>query len=342
MSADPRIPQPRGKRVTESGATGLPVRYDPLFIEEAVFLALQGHPDAEHYHNQRSGLYEINDSEERERSFQDLHCVWFIRLGLADQIEKAIHEQPPLTSTVKCCIVAPALRKREEGAELFVIPEEGLSEKERRTVRILLRPESLLDPQLLTFLRHELLHITDMLDPRFSYEPVLPAAEGGPTHDRLLQDRYRILWDATIDGRMVRRGWVSESIRTEHLCNFTRAFPMFGVETDQVFNRFFGQESHTHGELVAFACNPRAAVEGSEAMPYPGSRCPLCGFPTHAFEPEPEQLAEEVTARIAQDFSQWHPSQGLCTQCADLYRARQLSSCAGMHLPGSISHRPTS
>ena len=135
-----------------------PLRYDPGLVEEAVFLAAEGHPEAKRFHRERDRIYRINHPEERERAFNDLHRGWFLQLGLADQIEEAVSEQPLLSSGVNSCLVARAPGKHEEGAELFVNPEEKLSEKERRTVSVFLRPESLLDPSaLLTFLRHELM-----------------------------------------------------------------------------------------------------------------------------------------------------------------------------------------
>jgi hypothetical protein len=65
----------------------------------------------------------------------------------------------------------------------------------------------------------------------------------------------------------------------------------------------------------------------------PGGRCPLCRFPTYAPEPNPEQLAAEVVARIVADFADWQPRHGLCGQCAELYRARPLSAGAAESLP---------
>ena len=299
------------------------VRYEPRFIEEAIFLALRGHPEAGKFHEERNRLYEMADPEEREHSFQDLHRAWFPRLGLANAIEKALEEQPLLTSNLATCLVACAPGKRQEGADLLVRNEEGLNDKERRTVRILIRPESLLDPLvLLTFLRRELFHISDMLDPQFAYKPELPAAEAGPTHDRMLLDRYCALWDTTIEGRMVRRGWAAESIRAQRFNEFARAFPMFGEESAQMFTRFFDQNSHTHSELVAIAREPRTAIDGPRDTPQPGSRCPLCNFPTYEFAQNPESLPKEIIRKITQDFSEWVPSRGLCCQCADLYRAR--------------------
>lgn len=312
-----------------------PLRYDPGLVEEAVFLAAEGHPEAKTFHRERDRIYGIKHPEERERAFNDLHRAWFLRLGLADQIEKAISEQPLLSSGVKSCLVARAPGKNEEGAELFVNPDEKIGNKDRRTVSIFLRPESLLAPfALLTFLRHELMHIADMLDPAFGYEPALPRAEGGPTHDRLLKERYRVLWDATIDGRMVRRGWAPDSLRAERLLEFCRTFPMFGQKSESLFRRFFDRETNTHAQLVAFILDPRA-IMGVPSAPHPGSRCPLCGFPTYTFEPEPERLPNKLIIRITGDFPSWQPSHGLCAQCADLYRAHQVSARAAKSLPGA-------
>jgi hypothetical protein len=309
--------------------------YQPALIEEAVFVALRGQPQAARFEAERVRLYELKDPEARERAFQDLHRKWFSELGLEASIEKALTEQPFVESSVGACLVATAPKKSEEGAELFVSPEESLHGKERRAVSIFLRPESLLNPSaLLAFLRHELTHISDMLDPAFGYEPLLPAAAGGPTRDRLLKERYRALWDATIDGRMVRRGWGAARLRAERLDEFRRLFPMFSEESEGLFSRFFDHEPHSHAELIAFILDPRAAAGISETY-HPGDRCALCGFPTFAFEPEAERLPPDVVAQIQTDFPRWNPSHGLCQQCADLYRARQLSLRAALSLPGA-------
>ena len=309
--------------------------YQPALVEEAVFLALMNHPDAERFERERVRLYELKDTEARDLAFQDFHWKWFSHLGLEEPIVQALSEQPLVESSVQRCLAAPAPGKREEAAELFVSHDERLSAEERRTVSIFLRPESLLDPSaLLTFLRHELTHITDMLDPAFGYEPALPPAEGGPTHDRLLKERYRCLWDATIDGRMARRGWGAAQLRSERLEEFRRLFPMFGEESESLFSRFFDQEPHSHAELVALILEPRA-LTGAAAAPHPGGRCPLCGFPTYTFEPDAGCLSPEVIDQITEDFPRWRPAHGLCRQCADLYRARELSLRAAMSLPGS-------
>jgi hypothetical protein len=174
-----------------------------------------------------------------------------------------------------------------------------------------------------------LFHIVDMLDPNFAYEPALPESAGGPTYDRLLTDRYRALWDTTIDGRLLRRGWAPAAVRERRLRDFARAFPMLGARTTEEFAHFFDTDSHTHSELVAFACNPG----NNSSKPGYGGRCPLCRFPTYAFEPTPEHLPAAVIARIIRDFPTWRPAHGLCPQCADLYHAQPLSIAAVQQLP---------
>lgn len=307
------------------------LRYAPRLIEEALFLAMRGRPEERALHAESDRLYDLADAEVRDRAFQHHHASWFVRLGLGAPIEQAFAEQPSIAPAVRGGMVGRALSRKDEGAELFVSPSnEGCSERDRRSVGLLLRPESFLNPDaLLSFLRHELFHIADMLDPDFAYEPTLPQSEGGPVYDRLLRDRYRALWDATLEGRLVRRGWASASVRERCLRDFAKAFPMLGVHTAEKFARFFDTESHTHHEFVAFAGNP----DEDPFKPGHGSRCPLCRFPTYAFEPNPERLPAAVIARITRDFPTWHPSHGLCPQCADLYRAQPLSTAAVQRLP---------
>ena len=313
----------------------LAVRYDPRLIEEAVFYAQRNSHVLKELDEQRNRIYEVADPDDREKRFNELYHSWFVRLGLNQTIEEALREQPIITAHVESCFIGRAAQSKEEGAELFVAPAHRSEESARRTVRIALQPESLLDRErLLTFLRHELLHVADMLDPAFAYEPTLPKTEGGPTYDTLITNRYRVLWDVTINGRMARRGWVAPSVRDEQWSDFICAFPMLENGGAECFERFFNAERPAHPELAAFAFDPRAAVGGPAGRSVAGTHCPLCKFPSHAFEAEPDQLGEDVLAAITDDFPHWTPSLGLCAQCADLYRASRLSLAAAKLLPG--------
>ncbi len=282
------------------------VEYEPRLVEEATLLALRGAEEEPSFRRRRDRLYEIADPEAREAAFRAFHAAWFERLGLGRPIGWAVKERGLIRHAAERCLVVYALSSREEGAELFVA-------ERRRSVAIRLSPATLLAPErLLALLRHELLHIADMLDPHFAYEPWLPSSAGGPAQREPLKDRYRVLWDAYIDGRLSRLGRAPAGCRAERLDEFRRSFPTLGDRAEAAFERFFSAASLRHAELVAFALDPGSGR----------GCCPLCRFPTHAFEPRPDELPSAVRQRIGSDFPEWKPAAGLCLQCADLYRAR--------------------
>ena len=298
------------------------IEYEPRLVEEAVFLAVQGAGEGRAFRRERDRLYEVADPEARDAGFRAFHAAWFDRLGLGSGIALALQEHPSIAASTSRCLVAHASSSPDEGAELFVSPESGTNGALRRVVVIRLRPETFTLPdRLRLLLRHELFHIADMLDPRFGYAPRLPVTDAGPSHERLLRDRYRVLWDAYIDGRLSRLGWAPPGIRADRLSEFARAFPRLGERTEEAFDHFFGAASLSHAELVAFAVNPESILGAGR----PGGICPLCRFPTHVFEPEPDRLSEAVRGRIRSDFPQWEAAAGLCLQCADLYRSRSPS-----------------
>jgi len=313
----------------------LAIHFDPRLLEEAVFHAQRDSYVRKELDEQRNRIYEVADPDERERLFLDLNRTWFERIGLGKGVADALREQPLIAAQVGKCFIVCATQAKEEGTELFVAQDGQRKIPERRTLRVLLRPESLLNASsLMTFLRHEFFHIADMLDPAFAYEPTLPKTEGGPTYDSLITNRYRVLWDVTIDGRMARRGWLPDSARDQQLKDFRQAFPMLEEKGEEYFRRFFDADQPKHAALAAFAFDPRAAADRLKGQTATGTHCPLCKFPTHSFEPEPENLGDEVLATIGRDFPQWTPALGLCRQCADLYRASQLSLEAARMLPG--------
>jgi hypothetical protein len=163
-------------------------------------------------------------------------------------------------------------------------------------------------------------HIADMVDPAFGYQPTLPAVDGGPSYEHLLRQRYRVVWDVSVAGRLVRRGKLDGAVRDEVRRRFAASFPMLGDQIDAAFARFFDAEAVTHADVLALAA-VRPGLEYPGGLT-PGGRCPLCRFPTYAPTPEPRSLPPAVVARIQADFASWQPADGLCMQCADLYRAR--------------------
>ena len=313
---------------------GMAIHYDPRLVEEAVFHLQRDNFVRTELDEERKRIYEVADPDHRERQFVALNHAWFNRLGLGDGVEAALREQPLITAQVSNCFVLCAAQANQEGAELFVA-QDLRKDHQRHTLRLLLRPALLLNTtSLKTFLRHEFFHIADMLDAAFGYEPTLPRAEGGPTYDTLITGRYRVLWDTTINGRMLRRGWCDASIRDQQFGEFVHAFPMLQDRLEELFSRFFDSEQPKHADLACFAFDPRLAGGTLQREAAPGTHCPLCRFPTHVFEAEPKQLGTEVLAVIKEDFPNWTASLGLCVQCADLYRGRHMSVEALRLLPG--------
>lgn len=308
--------------------------WEPRFLEEAV-LRFAETRHVLGFRGQRNRLYEIQDPEQREAAFRKFHSDWFERLDLGRGIWQVLQEQPLIPTSTRACIVVQARGSRDEGADLLVPPGgKGMGKTEGRTVAIRLNPQRLLDEvRILAFLRHELFHIADMLDPVFGYEPRLPKGELGPAHERLLQDRYRVLWDIYIDGRLMHKNWAQPSVRDRRLQEFASTFPMLADRVEEAFYRFFHGTSLTHADLVAFTTNPVLVTGAPPCLPlslspslkeppHAGTRCPLCSFPTYSFEPNPDRIPVEVVARIRADFPTWQPPLGLCQQCSDLYQSR--------------------
>jgi hypothetical protein len=235
------------------------IEYEPRLVEDAVLRALSGRAEEAEFRAERDPLYEIADPEEREARFRAFHAAWFRRLGLGQGIDEALQEQPSVAANVLRCLVAYTPWAREEGAELFVPSRSTAAAPLEPVVLIRLRPETLtLSDRLRALLRHELLHIVDMLDPDFGYEPWLPSSGAGRAKEQLVRDRYRVLWDAYIDGRLARLGGAPAGIRAERLSEFRRAFPMLGERAEETFEHFFEAASCRHAELMAFALDPVA------------------------------------------------------------------------------------
>jgi hypothetical protein len=173
------------------------------------------------------------------------------------------------------------------------------------------------DPDAVTtMLRPELLHVDDMLDPAFEYEPELPPSPAGPTHDRLLLERYSALWSASVAYRLdgEGRGW--PALLTAANARLERAFPMHVEGAATVFADIVAGHAPRHRAFVQLATEPR----GTSVGPVRGSRCALCGFPTYAFA-RPADI-ERVSTKVRKDFPAWHVDQPTCPQCVDLYDAR--------------------
>jgi len=304
------------------------VTYDAQLVEETVLLAMRAEPPERQtaFRQDRDSIYEVADADMRDTGFRELHARWFVSLELGRPLERALGERPELM-LARGCSVLRAQCLPEEAADLAAGADAPL-------IVICLRPQSLIDRErLLPFLRHELMHVADMLDPAFGYERELPVSEAGPAYDGILRDRYRVIWDTTIDGRLVRGGLLPATARQVRLAEFARAFPMLAERTEECFARWFGEARPVHREIVTFAMTPGSCPAGRRL----DGRCPLCRLPVAVLDGQVERLAAETVAELVRRYPQWRPELGLCRQCADLSRSRHGLCLASRPEPSSNS-----
>jgi hypothetical protein len=287
-------------------ARALEPEFDPRLVEAALLAAVRGRADERALHAERDRLYEIAEPEPREAAFAELHARWFERQALDRPFREMLAERPEIGARCRRYLVARARDRREEAADLLVTPDAP------PTLLVRVAPETVSAPgRLGLLLRRELLHVADMLDPRFDYRPTLGPEAGGGARESGVRDNYRVLWNVYVDGRLVRAGLVPPGVRAERLREFARAFP---GASEAAFERFYGGRALTHAELLAFAAGGPGGA--------PVVRCRLCDLPTRALEPSPAALPPQVLAAIMGDFPSWQPADGLCGRCAELYTAR--------------------
>lgn len=236
------------------------VTYDAGLVEESVLLAerLLSAVDAAAFRAERDRIYDADAAEERDARFEELHGRFFLQLGLDRPLHEVLADLPDLMVRTRGCRVLPAASRQEEAADLRVevdAPADGAP-----TIVVRLRPQSFLDQGgLRTLLRRELLHVADMLDPAFGYVRELPSLEGDPALVNLLRNRYRVVWDATIDGRLWRRGLLEARARVARLAEFTRTFPMLMETAEPTFDAWFDGPQPSHAAIVAFIQEPRVS-----------------------------------------------------------------------------------
>jgi hypothetical protein len=298
------------------------IEYQPQLIEEAVLRFIEGHPEEKRFRKERDTIYKLMDDESREQQFQILHQRWFERLHLDAPLQEALSFWPILKSYTARCRLLKARSNKEVGAELYVAPRDPRSPVlSCRSIVIQLTSELLTQAHdFRAFLRHELLHIADMLDPQFGYQPDFSKTQIGPAYERLLQERYRILWDITVDGRLCKKGWLAPAVREKHWQIFQNTFSGPTRDLEIIFSLFFDQNSHTHQELLSFARAPETWFV--ERPPRSKGHCALCSFPAFELIHPPTQLSLTLIDEIKHAHPAWLPTQPICRQCADLYEAR--------------------
>lgn len=295
------------------------IEYEPLLIEEAVFLAVRTYPDQARYWRERDQIYEIKDDEQRDDAMQSLNYSWFRTLGLASPLEDLLKEFPLLRSKTQRCIILRAKIPTDMGADLHEITQNFGNEVPKPQIIIQISPEIVANPvNCRKFLVLELLRVNDMLDPKFGYEPDLPDCDFGPAYNHLIRLRYRVVWDTTLYGRLTQRGFMPMSVR-DHCWRLFQSYFRATVESiEQSFDYFFTARGITHTDILSFCREPSGGldrVRTSEVGP-----CSLCGLPTYGLKPAEQLLSQEGFNIACTENLNWHGAL-ICRQCADLYNA---------------------
>jgi hypothetical protein len=304
-------------------------RYEEEFVESAVMLCATGRrPGAPalqvtRFHRERERRYAILDPDERNAAFFRLHLEWFREWGLEEALNRVVAEYPVLPNALEVLAFRQARNRNEEGAELYVNAAGG-----RHGVIAFRSERWLREADLAAFLRHELMHLADMVDPVFGYSPRLDLGRGTAIEQRLVRERYRVLWAVTIDGRLDRAGRSPMADRAQRQAEFDRAFSFWPESRRQeVFAALWTDPAPTHPGLLAWAADPRALR--STRQPSPGGSCPLCDFPTFHWVAA-AGLNQQVIAAIRAEFSSWTPDQGLCNRCAEVYESARFPAPANL------------
>lgn len=306
------------------------VRYDEDLVEEAVFFCARSlRPSLPplqvvRFQREREKLYRILDPDARNAAFFQLHLEWFREWGLDQPLVACLDEFPSLRQALNVLAVRKTVSRRDEGAELYV---NGSGE---RTGLIALRTEWLAEGAALRdLLRHELTHLHDMVNPAFAYVPVLDLPGLNAAQRRTAQERYRLLWDVSIDGRLAARGHRPGSPREHHEAAFARAYAFWPEsKRAEVFRNLWQDASPTHRELIALVSDPRGLRSAPGGVP--GATCPLCDFPTFAWA-DVGDLPLGARERIAAEFPHWLPEHGLCNRCLESYQALLGTGLARQH-----------
>lgn len=231
--------------------------YDPRLVEQATFLAARRVPEREcAMHERLDPLYRIADAESRQRAFREAYSELFRRLGLDRIVPAFVLEFPLLSGRIGRCIVREADRRRAQSVDLYRDTSGDGANGDERVLIIALCPECLVDQdRLRPWLYRQLRHIEDMVDERFEYERELP---GTSTAQRnLVRDRYALLWDIFVEGRLIRSGILTRDGTVGLQASFDSVFSQGSASPSRLgFEWLLDQDGLTHAQLMSWAVEP--------------------------------------------------------------------------------------
>ncbi len=305
------------------------IAVDPQFAERVVFEATRSdHQLCDLYHRAFSRCYQAPTDRQREDSFKNVHNEWFAHLGFRRRIENLIAEFLNVNQRISRTVVCGPNQRQKQGAELYGSPG-------RYTMVIAVPASLLLDEAAFFFwARHELLHLDDLLDPGFAYQPNVRPGGSSPLEDRRILERYSTLWAMSIDARLTARAAAHPLAKDKRQTEFLRVFgisnPALAKGSFEALWERFCRTRPSHADLLTWAGGKTAIFPEDEGLPSDGRKClsgeacPLCGFPTFDWA-EIHGRFSSFFAAVELDAPRWRVEDGMCGQCAELYRSRSSS-----------------
>ncbi len=288
----------------------------------------------EEYHKKVDPIYEIDDISDREDEFDILYEQFFLNnLGYGNLIKEILEEFPSLNDKVSDIYINRDLMREEAN----LMKKDSDDTGNLRKVKIKVRVETFDNTnELRKALRHELMHVKDMLDEDYGYDIKVSALN--VTEENFIRDRYKILWDIYIDSRLTKEGRETIENKDKRFAWFSGIYKKVPYPQRVVmFDNFWGKERMTHKEILDMSTDMMKTVavmggnasdteleEGEkEETQQPGTPCPLCQFPTYKWATDmnlEDENAKKLQKAIQVDFPNWGNQEGACERCAELYK----------------------
>ena len=325
------------------------IRFQPALLQEVIDsfaekTEREGDPTYyNEFHELADPIYEKYALDDREPEFKRLYQHLFAKWGFADILRDGFDDFPALRDKTGIVLVRGVLKEDQEGVDVlrkWGVVEEKLArefeEAGKRGVGIKLVPRRFYDPAIPRYLRHELTHISDMLDEAFGYDPDTKVGLN-PGEEHLILNRYRVLWSMHVDSRIARSGkepMFSREYRFREFRSWYRKIPPGQVES--VFEGLWQADYLTHAELIEMASDTTRVIERAvefeesevpdiptKPMLLPGFPCPLCRFPTYTWVEDMEETLEGfVLDFIRENHPGWDVEYGACDRCVEVYKLR--------------------
>lgn len=295
----------------------------PEFAERVIFAQARSDEVLRRQYEREFADCHERPAAAREEAFRLLHARWFEGLGHAARLRRLAGEFAFVDARLTRLLLRLAPGARMQSLELF-------GREDMWTVVAALTPAVFLqEPAADYWLRHELSHVDDMLDPAFGYDAGRRPGGSSAGAAQLAHDRFAVLWAVSVDARLEARGTLPVDTRDIRAAEFARVCGRAAPTTsaaafDALWSEFAGRRP-AQSELVERAeagaeFGGSAREAGHAARPAPGGACPLCTFPT--FDWADEAAVALLADRLVERFPAWSPTDGICGRCAELYRGR--------------------